>query len=1036
MKRMMVGVVLALLARGSLADDPGAKFYWKSGSGSWSDVGNWYSDSNCTKPATRYPGGDANITDDSAYFVASMPGGTITVDKDIKIYKLYVYKSNAKGATSATAPVTFDGGEDKHTIATTTTSDSVNDRNEFYRSTTFTNIKVTGAYLTDHGGTGMNLTLGEGADVTLTKRIYVWADYATLTFEEGCKYRGVIGIRNANNSIVINGGDVGDGNSVDLDGTATATNAVLSINGGKTSLNVSSASATDRISITGGENVLKGTYNEGAAVEITGGRTTWNTGSKLNAKAQFSFTGGTLILSSVTDRRLLGTGDAVCIATGDDYSTVNVFTNASEDIRFDATLYVTNKPATGSMFCGFRNASNGMLYGDGTLYVGRLYCDDVTNHYRISKIYLGNGLYFDTSVSLHDFSTGAHFGSWGNWGVNCHGTMGEILFGGGLEIDLIDPFDGVTPHAVTLTNFRALPDTAISVTGSGGSVTWSPKASVTDMASLELGDGVTFEPTSTTPFTVDRLTLGKNAKLKTTAGNAAFNCGSLTADPTARIEVGIPASPKIDYAGAVLNVVDSEVDAEQFSGLVTLTGAGAANWTVTSANGCVYYRNQTAYDYDTAAETYGANFWTGASPDGNCLNDPKNWHSGSVPPSGSNATKINFGGFDNLTITNNLPSDYRFKQMRFVKDCGPVVFRGAPLYPSSYSYFDANGSAVVVQSPFPVTFETDVISKANRLEILADGGSYVALNGYTFTSAAGGLYLRGHLRIGGSCYVGSAIYFSNTSGSLPTAIEVMPGALLSVSNQATFADSTDYTNPFKYNNSFRVRKGGRVEFIDTTTAANGRSTVGWTLDNTLTRNVVDGDFDVQCPLIGWAPMRFSGTGTLNVDSTITTNRNSSLVIGGGLTLTSRGAFHTVTDNDADHFMNVEVTDSAVLAAPEASWVYGPQDGVTTETSDADRALCLRDSASILTVASTNGYAIAFGDPIRGRGTLRIVQAAKVALSGELESSAVSGWTELARVGSVEGLPDQTHYRFKTVENDDGTVSLMAKVRGGSLIILR
>lgn len=1019
-----------------LAADPGEMFYWKAGSGNWSEVGNWYSDSSCTQPATRYPGADASITNDAAYFTASMPGGTITVDKDITIYKIYVYKSNVKGSTAADFPITFDGGEDQHTVATTSTANGAGDRNEFYRATTFANIKVTGAFLTDHGGEGMNLTLGEGADVRVSNRIYLWQDYATLTFEAGCKSRGTIEVRNAFNTVVVNGGDVGENNStINLHGTDAATNSVLRINGGKTSLNISATDATDRISVTGGENSLKGTYVAGSTMEITGGLVRWG-GSTLSAKARLSFTGGTLIAASVTDRRLLGTGSAVCIATGNDYSTVNVFTNAEEDIRFDSTLYVTNRPTTGSSFCGFRNASNGTLYGDGTMYVGRLYCDDVTNHYRISKIYLGNGLYFDTSASFHDFSTGARFGSWGDWIVDCHSSHGVILFGGELSLDLTDPFDGVTPHDVALRRFRALPDTSVSVSGVGGSVSWTPLGDVTDLSALELGEGVTFEPKSTVPFSTDRLVLGKDAKLMTTAGKAAFNCGSLTADPTARIEVEIPESYEADYAGAVLNVADGEADAAALAGMVTLTGAGSEGWTVASANGCAYYRNATAYDYDAAATKYGTNFWTGASPDGNFLNDPKNWHLGTVPVQEGNpvSTLIHFGGYDNLTITNDLPSSYRFKQMRFVKNCGPVVIRGNPLYPACYSYFDADSSALVSQSPFPVVFETDVISKSNRLQILADGGSYIALNGYTFTTAAGGLYLRGHLRIGGNCHVGGGIYFNNTSGSLPTAIEVLPGALLSVSNQAMF--SSTYSNPFKYNNSFRVRKGGRIEFIDTTTASYGRSMVGWTVDNNLTRNVVDGEFDVQCPLIGWATMRFSGTGTLNVDSTITTNMNSSLVIGGGLTLTSRGAFHTVTANDTDHFMNVEITDSAVLAAPEASWTYGPEANVETVTQGDDRALALADSATVLTIASTNGHAIAFGDQIRGRGTLKIAESAKVSLAGALAIAAETGWAELARVGSVEGLPDQGSYRFKTVANDDGTVSLMAKSRGGLLFIVR
>ena len=78
--KKVCAIVAALGATALFAASfPGTTFYWIGGSGNWSDTANWSMDSGGSTAATRYPGSDATITNDIAYFTASA-NGTITVD--------------------------------------------------------------------------------------------------------------------------------------------------------------------------------------------------------------------------------------------------------------------------------------------------------------------------------------------------------------------------------------------------------------------------------------------------------------------------------------------------------------------------------------------------------------------------------------------------------------------------------------------------------------------------------------------------------------------------------------------------------------------------------------------------------------------------------------------------------------------------------------------------------------------------------------------------------------------------------------------
>ena len=87
---------------------------------------------------------------------------------------------------------------------------------------------------------------------------------------------------------------------------------------------------------------------------------------------------------------------------------------------------------------------------------------------------------------------------------------------------------------------------------------------------------------------------------------------------------------------------------------------------------------------------------------------------------------------------------------------------------------------------------------------------------------------------------------------------------------------------------------------------------------------------------------------------------------------------------------------------------------------------------------TDGYTVSFADPIAGDGNLVIEAGSKVALAGDLFTSAKNDWTTFATVGSFSAAPGTfpENYRVHTVENGDGTVSVQAKLILGLMFTIR
>lgn len=110
-------------------------------------------------------------------------------------------------------------------------------------------------------------------------------------------------------------------------------------------------------------------------------------------------------------------------------------------------------------------------------------------------------------------------------------------------------------------------------------------------------------------------------------------------------------------------------------------------------------------------------------------------------------------------------------------------------------------------------------------------------------------------------------------------------------------------------------------------------------------------------------------------------------------------------------------------------------GETTATSVDDRRLTIAEGA-VLTIATTNGYAVAFDQPIAGEGTLRFAEGAKIDFLGDLVVVPQSkAWKTFATVGAIEGLPSVPGLEFRVVAANDAS-SLQYRRPLGTMLIIR
>ena len=225
-----------------------------------------------------------------------------------------------------------------------------------------------------------------------------------------------------------------------------------------------------------------------------------------------------------------------------------------------------------------------------------------------------------------------------------------------------------------------------------------------------------------------------------------------------------------------------------------------------------------------------------------------------------------------------------------------------------------------------------------------------------------------------------------------------------------------------------------MEFLSCKNAAGKElSKFGWTGNGKKIRNRVDGEFDVQCPLVGSTPMYFGGTGTLHVATTMTTNANASLILGGGIRFSS-DAFRTATSEWPDSIINLAVEGGDATLVAERDWTYGPEEGLVVGTTADERALTVAYGSTLHIAAGA--HKVSFADPIYGLGALAFEPGAQIGLAGELFRSAKTEWTTVATVHEVSGEPAVAGCKVQVQDLGNGLVALKAKLVAGLKVILR
>lgn len=538
------------------------------------------------------------------------------------------------------------------------------------------------------------------------------------------------------------------------------------------------------------------------------------------------------------------------------------------------------------------------------------------------------------------------------------------------------------------------------------------------VSTLTLPPNVVYRWGATSP--IRKLKMGEGSKLLFEAGTGVLAVDEFDLASSASIEVTLPAT----LEDKVHPIVICGPRAEDITDRVVVTGDVPSGWTLCRDLKCIYLWKDSLWD--PSALTYD-NIWTGASPDGNEAQDGKNWKSGSVP-AGGHVQVVYYGG-RNLVITNaTADSAYTEGKHAILAESGPSVLTGEEFKFLNYSWGYPASCNLNLHSPLPLTFRAMVKTGCQRAQLDCSGSSFIAFDGdFNSTGKKADIGLSGHIKFAGDTTIYRGLQLVAPDGSAAaksTIAEVVHGANVVVKDQLQM-------NP-SYPQLYAAKKCILLVEEDASLVyENGEGALyGW-LDVGST-NRIYGKLDVQCPMTGRGTEAYFGTGELRIASTVATNGDCRVALGGGIRF-SAGEFGTAGGDWPQYALKIDVVGEAVLEAP-AAWRYAVPDDVSATSSAADRALTVAEGG-VLTVASTNGFPIVFGEQIDGAGTLKFAPGAKLAFTPSM-GIVPRAWTTVATVGAVEGLPVGDDIKFKVFDNDDGTQSLKCRCASGICILVR
>ena len=972
------GVVL-MLGASALAET----FTWKGGPGKWSVATNWKVGS---ADATRAPGCDAGITDDTAYF--SLTEADIEVDVDVTLYR---FDSPWGGSLDVPHVVRFSGG---HKITLLGNENSANVRAVFRKGLDvhFGDVQVD-CYFLDLNGVGH---FESGSDALVRNTLSAHDSGAKIYFEDGCKIQAnkVDTQSGGGAAVVINGGEI--------TGLPEAAYGTLQAN-----------AADSEIVVNGGFVKLRPSATDGAKLRLHGGLLWDVTGWDFKGLTadKFEFTGGTLRFKNKVDPwSLLGGADSV-LDTLSTTTPIALSETADETVDMPGTLCITNCSGNSA----WKFSADTTITGRGKYYGSGVFCDNkVTVNWDLDTFALGSGIYQGTSSRI-DFADDLTIGAYGNWATSDYYSF--LGVGGKVKVDTLNCFDKTRTHTVKITRLAPRPGTSLEVCG-GGTFEYKQAEDVPVVyREVVVREGTTLRLLG--PLAAIKLTLEANAKLELVAYNGQFKAyveaETFDLDDTSSISATLP-----EGASEIVYPLVSRPDGSDVSSVaakISFSNNGQTAYTVHVADSAAFIWNgvEPERTFTPGSNQY---LWTGASTVDDKWLTNENWYNGSVP--GNSASAVCYiGGMARQTINWNWYTGYRTSRWNFLPTCGPMTISDGPVNTIAYSDYNVNPNWVS-WSRFPVVFKNG-LKTAGRISI-ASSNSYVTVLGPVTPASGSGLYVGGDVRFGGAVTAsGEFNFFAGMSGGRETRVEILPGGAMTVGgNKALYTTRA----------SIAVDAGGTLTY-----SAGEGNVYGWQLQSWVEdrEHVIDGEMSVLCPLGGVGRQRYRGTGTLSVASTQSSAAgNCEINIGGGLTFTA-GGFATVAAGAADKCMKLTVSGEATLGADQP-WTYGPAKGVLPTTTVEDRALTINDHATL--TIDTPANAITFEDPIRGKGTLKFAEGAKIALGDNLPKR--GKWTEIATVGAVEGEPTIAGdiKKYATVDNGDGTVSLLVKPAVGMIFLVK
>jgi len=989
--------------------------YWRGNSGVWSEGTNW--SKGCE------PNADSFVwLDPSQYSPSGNRPSTITLDKDVYLYRLYAQGNNPAATGVDPNPVTIQGPANLYL--------SVSAYHQFHadRDITFDHVDV---ILTNHqqiavGGSG-------------------FFAYGDVTFKGG----SLTAMQNGK------GLEVGNSGSFTLTDGARARVCYL-------------------------------THNPMSGFYILDGTFIHDGGLNKNDVITPNFYVGNGSFIGAPDLRLWTKGaipshsNAYISVNFPNYNIVQPPLSAGEILPWRGTLVVTNCVSSGDTppQCTFTNTAS--FYGRGIFRGCRIYGNaGKTLDFDLRRVDIGYQTEGAT-FNFYDTTFGAFSGRQG--GVSTDSGFNSLtrLFGA-TTIDLTNmsyPDDPSKRMSFASSTRTLCPQERASIhfKGNGTAVLqcrdWPKRLRAYTLGANASVTQKDANSSLSTPARTLDFALGANAVYESKQHNMTVEAlGSVTIDPTATLVQTVYTSP----GNACWPVFCSVEDIPQKPN-VTISNGLPSGCTLRWVGGCAFFANDTDIT-SSFAQSYG--YWLDAGPDCN-FSTKANWGNGKLYKDGT--VDMTLSGKLHTVMTNDV-DNVLVQRLYLGRECdgysatAPVIVRGKPIkitYAGTTPTWSSGrlngGMGIITKSEFPHVLECRIDSDQDGLGVAV-----------TSSERRGGIYFKGGINAPNARFVplgqlvlGDAVTVrelcaSNATGNFSrsyqggnifghwTELLLKPGCRMTVSNQ-------EIPNTAELS---------LVLMTNATMAVNG----AWTMNVADTDHMIDGTLDLNATVGGDAKQGYFGKGVLKVKTTDGT-AGGTMTVGEGLTLVPTtsdwGTMPLTVQDDVVISNDVDWTYSAgeiaVVRPGHGITFKGAGDVVLGSSLRGHDIVVRKEGAGTLTLTTAMGLTNSTVEVAAGAlactvaqtfGALRLAAGAALLVDFAGETSAAidvggdvsvegvefrsaggesGSWKDVLRVpagAAITGTPAaDERLRFRCVTALDGTTTLQTKIRKGLTLIVR